>query len=223
VDVVYVCRDGANEELRYSLRSLANVPHDRVWIFGGWPRWVSNVTVVATPQRATKYAITTNSLRVACEHPEVSDPFWLWNDDMYAIAATEPKHYDRGPVRKVLDIYQGHHPNSSYTLGMKATLAMLKANGHPDPLSFELHIPLVVHKATMLKAIEIGADIPVHHKRTTYGALLGQPSETVPDVKVYERGRRFPDGPWASSSDKTIRDILPHLRDRFPRPGRHEG
>ena len=35
-DIVYFVKDtDTNEELRYSLRSLANFPHGKVWFYGG--------------------------------------------------------------------------------------------------------------------------------------------------------------------------------------------
>ncbi|MFF3129757.1 hypothetical protein ACFVRD_48125 [Streptomyces sp. NPDC057908] len=40
-DIVYVVRPwNQNEQLRYSLRTLANLPHRRVWIAGYCPTWV---------------------------------------------------------------------------------------------------------------------------------------------------------------------------------------
>lgn len=49
MDILYLCRPGENLELRYSLRSLRNVPHGRVWIFGDCPDWVTNVNLVHQP------------------------------------------------------------------------------------------------------------------------------------------------------------------------------
>jgi hypothetical protein len=222
MDVVYVCRNGENQELRYSLRSLVNAPHDRVWVFGGHPAWISNVTVVTTPQRGLKYAITTASLRQACEHPEVSDPFWLWNDDFYAIAPSRPDHYHRGPVRDVLAAYERQHPTGIYTRGMRNTLAILEAHGHHDPLSYELHVPLVVHKKPMLEAIALGEGQTCWHKRTAYGNIAGLGGELTDDVKVTSSASPIPEGPWMSSSDKTFGLIRKVLGLMFPEPSRYE-
>ena len=46
LDVVYCVKELiTNEELRYSLRSLRNLPHRKVWIFGGCPKWVNTEEV----------------------------------------------------------------------------------------------------------------------------------------------------------------------------------
>lgn len=222
MDVVYTCRNGSNEELRYSLRSLVNVPHDRVWIFGGWPAWVNNVTIVATPQKAPKYDVTFNSTREACLNPEVSDPFWLWNDDFYAIAPTSPEHYHRGPVRDVLSIYEEKFPTGTYALGMRNTLEVLEANGCQDPLSYELHVPLVVHKAPMLEAIRMGDGHLRWNKRTAYGAIAGIGGEYMADVKVYDSTTLNHEGPWLSSCDRTYQAVYRGLKTLFPEPGIHE-
>ena len=55
MDLVYVVRDGANPELRYSLRSVAvNLPHDRVWIVGHVPAWITGCETVPTVQAGRK-------------------------------------------------------------------------------------------------------------------------------------------------------------------------
>lgn len=222
MDVVYVCRRGENHELRYSLRSLSNVRHDRVWIFGGHPEWVSNVTVVATPQHGLKYAVTTASLVAACTHPEVSDPFWFWNDDFYAMAEAKPEHYHRGTVRDLLDIYDRAHPTSIYTKGMRATLDRLEQHGHPDPLSYELHVPLVVHKAPMMEAITLGADLTCWHKRTAYGAIANLGGTYTEDVKAYQWAEHMPSGPWFSTNDRTFRGYSDRLHATFPQHCEYE-
>ena len=61
MDAVYYVRPGdRNDELRYSLRSLANLPHDRVWIVGHTPPWVTGIesiqgnTVGGGPQQTAQ-------------------------------------------------------------------------------------------------------------------------------------------------------------------------
>ena len=56
-DLVYiVCPGDQNEELRYSLRSVArNLPGRRVWIFGHTPPWVTGVHSVELDPLDDKY------------------------------------------------------------------------------------------------------------------------------------------------------------------------
>jgi len=226
VDVVYLCREGENEELRYSLRSLRNLPHDRVWIFGGAPEWLRGAELVPVDQRASKYRVTTAAMRAACLHPGVSDPFVLMNDDFFVMEpVAELPVLNRGPVDVVAEDYARRIGTSRYLKGMLATRDLLRELGYRRPLSYELHVPLPVHKAEMLEALEVGeaAGIPVLHKRTLYGNLAGLGGETIADVKVCGRRRQtLPAGPWLSTLDATFPSVLPLLARRFPRPSPFE-
>ena len=52
MDLVYIVKNSeVNEDLRYSLRSVAKfVPHDKIWIVGYKPSWVQNVEYLPVPQ-----------------------------------------------------------------------------------------------------------------------------------------------------------------------------
>lgn len=223
-DVVYVCREGEkNEELRYSLRSLVNLPHRHVWIFGGCPQFARNVKHVPVSQgRRDVYLNTTRLLEAACRHPDVSDPFILMNDDFFVVEPIDSVPLlNRGPVSDVVTDCRALHGRRSYVEGMERVVAFLEARGYPDPLSFELHAPMLVDKATMLEAIAMCPDDGMH-KRTVYGALAGLVGETVPDCKIHAAGP-LPPGPFISSRPSVFRDSpLPHLKELFPRSGRYE-
>lgn len=229
MDAVYVCRSGQNFELRFSLRSLAAfVPHGRVHIVGGWPPWVDRSTVQTHLRSAarTKYATTTAHVRYACEHPDVSDPFMLWNDDFYAIRpVAEPgRVWHRGTLEQVVQQYRGMC--SAWADGLRATAARL-AELLPDRglYSYELHVPLVVHKGPMLHALQVAESMRVAapHKRTLYGNLAGLRGERLRDPKVTQATGRWPDGDWLSSDDAGFsRVVAPRLKVLFPDAGRYE-
>ncbi|MGJ3558831.1 hypothetical protein ACR6C2_07580 [Streptomyces sp. INA 01156] len=54
---------------------------------------------------------------------------------------------------------------------MQETRDLLVDQGCPDPLSYELHVPLPVEKTPMLHALDTGRHLDVLHKRTAYGNL----------------------------------------------------
>src|SRR5688572_14976620 len=89
MDIVFPIRaSGRTDELRYSLRSLVNLPHDRVWIAGHRPEWVSKeVGHIAVHQLGgtTKYERSLANLLAACSHPEVSDEFVRFDDDFFVM------------------------------------------------------------------------------------------------------------------------------------------
>src|SRR5690606_39482205 len=77
-------------------------------------------------------------------HPDISDPFLLFNDDFFVLQPIEEVPIlHNGPV--------GGAPRSSvgmstYQQGRIDTRRLLQQWGYQRPLSYELHIPLEVHK-----------------------------------------------------------------------------
>jgi len=229
MDAVYVVkRDVHNDELRYSLRSLAaHVAHDNVWLAGFRPPWTVGVHHIDVAQDDTKYRNSTANLRAACEHPDVSDPFLLMNDDFFVMhPVAGPPMLHRGPVSVVVDYYRRRYgPSRQYLRGMVATSDLLHRLGIPDPLSYELHLPIVIHKAPMLAALTLGADIPVLHKRTLYGNLSGAGGDFSHDVKVRTVHDQWdPSWPFLSTSRPTFHraPVGHHIRAVFDAPGPYE-
>lgn len=223
MDAVYVCRKGPNEELRYSLRSLVNLEHDRVWVFGGKPEWYIGKHV-PVPQDGTKQANVKTALAAIIDDRRVSDPFLLFNDDFYAIEPAEARLYDCGPASAVIAHYAKAHPGGTYLAALERTSALLADMGHPDPLCYELHLPMPVRKDVLREVLRIVAEQhypPLMH-RTIHGALAGEPSETLVDVKVYGRGDPVPAGPWLSSCNRSFEHVQPLLARLFPDPCPHE-
>lgn len=223
-DIVYLCRPGENIELRYSLRSLKNVPHGRVWIFGDAPDWINpkTVTLIRTPNQGTKFAITQRSLATACRDTRVSDPFVMFYDDCYVTAPT--KHIpllNRGTVLEVVTQYRKRGINSAYVDSMIAADTQLRTLGYDNPLSFELHTPFPVRKELMLKVLKM-KNRDRYQWRTIYGNLLGEPSEQRTDVKVYHYGQLLPAGPFLSTSDTSVHFYTAYLNRKFPTPSPYE-
>ena len=213
-DVVYLCRAGENEELRYSLRSLVNVPHGRVWLVGGRPpSWYTGESI-RTVQHGLKKEITARAMIAACLDPRISDPFLLFNDDFYVMRPGPlPGPMHRGRLQTVIDWYESQGINSRYVAGMRATKKKLRALGIRQPLSYELHTPMLIDKLRMLGASRHGG-----HQRTMYGNLVGMGGRRIVDPKVLNFGDPIPDGRRLSSMDSTFPRVEAFLAERFPDP-----
>lgn len=227
MDVVYVVRPGDdNEELRYSLRSIAaHLPHGRVWIAGHRPAWVSDqVGYIEVSQHSSRFRNSTANLRAACEHPDVSEEFVYFNDDFFVIEdVTDVPVLHRGPLA---DVIAGTR-SSLYRRGAQATQLMMQRRGlaEDEPLlSYEVHAPMVVAKQLMLQALDAGAGLPVLHKRTLYGNLHHIGGQQVVDVKVNALDEGLPDGPFVSTSDASFEagQVGDTIRALFPEPCRYE-
>lgn len=221
MDVVYVCRDGSNPELRYSLRTLVNVEHDRVWIFGGAPNWINlaKITLQRRRQGGSPYASVRGHIGAACNTVDVSDPFVLWNDDFYAMHYVDPMPlYHRGPLESVLKTYA--MLKTPWADGLRKTAALMERREMlAGAMCYDVHLPLVVHKAPMREALRLAKNVPTDavHLRTLYGALSGLEGVEHHDPKLMRRTHPFPRGAWLSSSDDTFRSTVePVLRYLFP-------
>lgn len=219
MDVVYTNRDGDNPELRYSLRTLHNVDHDRVWIFGGAPAWINPDTVTHRHrmQAGSPYSSTRGHIQAACNTDEVSDPFMLWNDDFYAMhhVGTMPV-YHRGLMSAMLD----SPLKTPWAKGLRETAALMDKRGILDgAMSYDVHLPLVIHKTEMREALRLAKNIHTDaiHLRTLYGAVAGLGGTPHRDPKMMRKSDPFPSGAWLSSSNDTFRSTVePVLRYLFP-------
>jgi hypothetical protein len=146
---------------------------------------VRHIPTAQSPR--AKWANARTNRRAACEHPEVSDRFVLFNDDMYVmrpIAAVPVLH--RGPVDAVIRLFERRGASSAYLAGMRGTAAWLREAGCADPLSYELHVPMPVTKERLLAVLHLagGVGFPVPHVRTLYGNLYGSRGRVAQDVKI---------------------------------------
>lgn len=235
MDVVYVVKPSErNEELRYSLRSVAaNLTHDRVWLSGYTPTWAANVGSIANDQTTSKHGNALGNLLAACRHPDVSERFVLMNDDFFVTAPVETvPTLHRGPIAGVLADYKRQFPRGSrYTEAMAETLDTLRSWSivGGEPLSYEMHAPMVIHKAAMIEVIErarrCAIDVERIHNRSLYGNVARLGGEQVDDVKVYTRQPISPlPKPFVSTHDGSFRAgwIGRVLRSKFREPGPYE-
>jgi hypothetical protein len=214
-DIVYVVRPGdKNEELRYSLRSLANLPHGRVWIAGYMPKWVTGVGHIPSPPKPGNHIHAKANLKAACEHPEVSETFVYMNDDFFVMQELEQL-----PVMHrglLADAIRTAGMASAYTRAMRQTLEILGKRGIAEPLMYDLHAPMLVTKAGMLEALAL-CSYPMVQERTLFGNLQGVGGEKRHNHKVRRQDRGWSSWPFLSTNDHTFR-TLPvgeFIRGRF--------
>ena len=227
MDVVYINRPGEeNEELRYSLRSLANLAHDRVWIVGYCPGWLQGVERVPVESMRDKQTSALTNLITAINHPEISDPFVIFNDDFYVMQ----------PMREIPTLHMGeldkviseHRQGSAYRNAMEKTRDRIRADGNESELyCYELHAPMVIEKLGMQLALSIGQGIYGMHNRTMYGNLMGVGGTETHDFKVYrtEKSKDYESWPFLSTSDRTFAYHpagKTYIRAMFPDPSPYE-
>lgn len=228
MDIVYLLKDKYNgEELRYSLRSLENIPHDKVFFVGGCPEWAKNIIHIPTEQTGTKYKNTTNNLITACNDPRVSSNLILMNDDFFILDHITEKELNlcMGPIKEVLNkLLEKNKLFTPYMVGMRETEELLKSLGKEEPLSYELHIPMVINKDNFLKMFDIEGVKEVHnlHKRSLYGNLYLTESKRCEDVKVTDKFNKKLYKKFLSCSDDGFFYIKDFLLSIFPNKSKYE-
>lgn len=216
-DVVYVVRPGeVNEELRFSLRSLRNLPHGRVWIAGHKPRWVSDeVGHIPGPRALRGRASAKANLRAACEHPEVAAEFVYMCDDFFVMQRMERLPVMHlGPLSEVI---RSRRMSSAYNRALEQVADILAAHGIAEPLMYDLHAPMLVDKHRMLEVLAL-LPSPFLQELTLYGNLNHLGGELRHNHKVRHRDAGWQSWPFLSTNDVgfTSLPVGQFIRSRFP-------
>jgi hypothetical protein len=191
MNFVYICRNGDNEELRYSIRSLyKNINNPDIWIIGGKPIWYSG-NYIEVNQNRTKHVNVRNNLNKLITSNNIPNDFILMNDDFFIMKPMSDIPYMHGgnlfdKVKK----FKTHAPASSYTKMLSDTYNLLIKKQIKNPLDYAIHVPIKMNKEKLSTVI-----YPSLSVRTMYGNLYEVGGEEINDVKVHL------DRPWAESFD----------------------
>jgi hypothetical protein len=193
------------EDLVFSLRAAYDyVPDLEVTISGWLPGGIDpdKVNYIYVSSRPGSHASSTANLRAVCENSQVPDEFILMHDDMYLLQAL-PEHpiSHRGSLRGECERRQSVAEGNYYTKMHWQALELLQSLGVQEPLSYELHRPLLVNKANMLATLDLLEEHPPTLKRTVYGNLHDIGGFQEPDVKVFGKDEEWDGFDWVVSSN----------------------
>lgn len=226
MDVVYICRVGDNEELRYSIRSVAkNLPHDNIWVVGGKPNWYTG-NYIKIDQSNTKYGNARNNLRAIAMSDEISEDFVLMNDDFFIMKPIDQVHvWHGGSLQAKHKRRTQLQPYSAYTKYLRETYKTIKDSGVEDPLDYELHTPLPVKKSSIMDAVDKpGLWRSIISNKDSIGGELHEDvklySEQSPLYKVRDD---LDSSIYMSTDDRSFDSFLSnYLLKTFPDPSPYE-
>jgi hypothetical protein len=222
MDVVYPYKRTADEfELRYSLRSLVNLPHARTVIGGDKPRIVSDqVYWAGAIPHHDRFASSTINIVAAVEQCGIDGEFIVMNDDMFILEPWSVRHEHRGTIDEYL---ASETAKGGYRRRAEHTRDILRAHGVAEPLFFGLHTPTVYDASKILDLVSQFKG-ERYLLRTLYHNLFPAPATYREDVKVRQWGTRDLPADVMSVSDMCAFDprFRAWIHARFPEPSSYE-
>lgn len=213
MDFVYICRNGENEELRYSIRSVLHFyPEASIHIFGGKPRWYAgNYTEVK--DYGNKFNNITECYRSICNSD--LEYFVLMNDDFYIIDKPDSfSYYYDGSLDDKINKHTQEHGLSNYARVLSDANKELKQMGIKQPLNYDVHTPMLFNKDKLSEVIDLS-----YAPRSMYGNIYRVGGEKITDIKIYKHTRNvYINGYFLSSEDNSFSKILGLLKNKFPDP-----
>lgn len=184
MDLVYICRDGENEELRYSIRSaVKNLPHSKIWVVGGKPDWYGG-NFIPVKQSGSKYSNVRNILEEIKNNNLISNKFILMNDDFFIIRPIKKlKKFHGGSLQSKVELHQDLAMRSAYTSLLQQTYMRLIKMGIKNPLDYDIHVPMEMSRKGLGEAMK-GNSL----WRSAYGNIFAIGGRRIDDVKVYDSG-----------------------------------
>ena len=218
-DIVYILRNKVDpDELRYSLRSVErNFPHRKVWFFGGCPNGIRPDEYVEVKQwGGTKWARSTNTIRIVCENDDVTKDFWLFNDDFFILEAVRSLPYMiRGGLQERVDALKKRGNIHVYGDHLETAMKQLQEKGF-GTLDYTLHVPMLINRAKALEVLDTFPRCPMF--RSLYGNYCNVGGIVTPDVKIRD-DKGLPDEGQTllSTSDGSFADgeVGKYIRSRF--------
>ena len=243
MDLVYIVKESErNEDLRYSLRSIAKfLPDHKVWIVGYKPSWVQNVEYIPVKQNAGKWRNSVKNIEAACSCEEISEDFVLMNDDFFAIKPIDNLEKSIELCLGSLDKSVQKHQVSvgTWHKAFKYVYDLLNSLHIQKPYyDYESHTPLKVNRHKMLEVLNLPQvkkfekTGKVLHKRTLYKNYCQDKCQTIPsDVKLSslkdDTKTKMKVCDWISVYDNQVgdpkfKDLNNLLHTLFPEPCLYE-
>ena len=222
-DIVYFVKDASkNEELRYSLRSLKNFPHNKVYFYGGCPDGLNpDVHISVIQDQPTKWANIFKMFKLACINPDITDNFWLFNDDFFIMKPVEcgPNFYEGDLYKRVVTLEDKHNGITPYSQQLRYTLQELESMGCTT-INYAVHTPMLINKENGCELCNI---INGPMIRCVYGNYFKIGGVNHRDCKIDSKEKLYKDGDYLSTNDKSFSGkVGEQIRKYFPNKCQYE-
>lgn len=203
MDIVYILRnDIEGDELRYSLRSLKNLPHDKVWFFGGTRDDLKPDRQVYFEQKGVSvWQRVCSTIEEVCKNKEVSEDFYLFNDDFFIMKPVEevPYYYDGTLLKRIENIKKKTNGlGSLYSRKLEETRLLLMQE-HKKTYNYAVHVPMVINKKKALALLKKYKSVQMF--RSVYGNYYNVGGEQMKDCKIADDREPDHDAVFLSTSE----------------------
>ncbi len=230
IDLICPCREGdQNPELRYASRTwVKNLTFDRLVIVGYCPSWLEPDLFIPGNDGPTPQSNVYGNVLKACETPGISEVAIVVNDDFFVLDQVgTPEIWYRSTLQEHLStprLQRSMRTASWWAMSLHSTLVALQTVGVENPLSYELHVPLVVDTARMAEILHYFENVTPHNPiqwRSAYGNVCGIGGEKHADGKRYGAGPLGEDL-YVSTEDRSFKYFRRKIAEMFPAPTRFE-
>ena len=231
-DIVYFIKDCiANEELRYSLRSVEeNFRYKDVWFYGGCPSALKpDHHVAVTQNQPSKWERVRNMMMLACENDQITEDFWLFNDDFFVLKPVPeniPPYHNGSIYRQIVRVENRHGMTSNdYTRRLRHLAETLEKAGK-DCLNYGVHKPMLINRKKMAEVLRMFPDEPMN--RALYGNYWKIGGVRRRDMKIriqdYDMTKVDKDWEFVSTADESFEsgDVGRYLKRKFNKRSRFE-
>lgn len=225
-DIVYILRnDITSDEIKYSLRSVdKNFRHNSVWIYCGKPDKIQPDHYVKYKQLGnSRYMKVTNTLREICKNDDITEQFYLFNDDFFIMRPVEdfPILYCGTLWERCDRIRRRHGRDSAYSKNLRETAELLERKGY-DQLDYALHCPILIDRRKALETLDKFSGYPMF--RSLYGNHHSIGGQWQKDNKIQNTTDVSKDRLFVSTSDRAFKhgEIGKYIRSTFSEPSRFE-
>lgn len=231
-DVVYFVKDcPVNEELRYSLRSVEeNWSYNDVWFVGGCPTGLKpDKYFRASQDGPDKWNKVRNMIRQVCENDEITENFWLFNDDFFVLKApgvSFPPQYNGEIEPYIKRVEEKAGGPNDYTIRLTEAKKRLKRDGYTT-LNYEVHKPMLINRKKALEVLDKFPNVPAF--RSLYGNYFKIGGVNRHDMKIKLMKYSKMDlvrNEWdfVSTDDESFAngEIGQFIKNRFNEPSRFE-
>lgn len=225
-DIVYMLREGKNEELRYSLRSVEqNFAYRQVWFAGGKPEGLEPDRYMGVEQdMPNKWENVRKILLAVCKNDEISEDFWLFNDDFFILKPCDdslPQYYN-GTLADQIKACEKWWGPYDYTIRLRHLAKTLEDAGL-ETLNYSVHKPILVNRKKALEVLKKYPNEPMF--RALYGNYWKIGGVNCGDNKIRRNDKSIPSN-WqfvSSQDDSFAQGIVGRqLRDMFKDKSRFE-